>query len=205
MQRFFWGGLMQARCWILGLAFSAAAVGPASAANFIPDGARFSSESTIGAPGTITNPMLTSAFEHGELEGRDYYIYSNGRAMYGQWQLYCSTDNMTDARSCTVMQEDFWVSVEKGGVAALVIGDKHHPGTPVQLRLDKAQPVTSKTFGWSGKAAAKLVADATKAQTMFTRFTRWPEDAPTTRTMSAEGLSVAIRIAQWMVNQKPSK
>lgn len=195
---------MDARHWIIGLAAGASIGGHAMASDFIPEGARFSKDSTLGAAGTGTNPYLSSAFERGEVDGRDFYIYANGRAMYGQWQLYCSTDKMTDDRSCTVVQEDFWVSVEKGGVAALVIGDKHQPGTLVHLRLDKAAPVTSKTFGWSGKTAAKLVADASKAQTLFTRFTRWPEDAPTTRTISAEGLGVALRIAQWMVNQKPA-
>ncbi len=188
--------------WTLVLACSC---GHAVAGEFIPEGARFAKDSTLGEPGTSTNPMLGSAYEKGEIDGRDFYIYASGRAMYGQWQIYCSTDKMSDARSCTVTQEDLWISVEKGGVASVIVGDKHHPGTPVQLRLDKAAPITSKAFGWSGKAAAKIVSDASKSENIFTRYTRWPNDVPTTREISAEGLATSVRIAQWMVAPKPPR
>lgn len=184
----------------LQLSVAVATGGAWAAEDFIPAGAKFDPASELGEYGTGGDPSIAAGFEKGELGGVRFYIYRNGRARYAGWDIWCTADRITDVRSCTLSQGDFWVSVDKTGAMAVIVGDDHARGTPVFLRLDKAPALTSATFGWSGKAAAKIVADATRATIITTRHTKRLAAGTTDGDVEARGLAGAIRIARWMAS-----
>jgi hypothetical protein len=166
---------------------------------FIPRGARFSDSSEFGPRYSDGELHGGITYERGDLDGLTFLIHSNGRLTINGWEARCSTDKMTDVRTCLVFKEDVWVMVGAKGPLALVVGEQHSPGAPSQLRLDRGPVLTSGAAGWNGKQAAKVVAEASRATSITTRYTRWPNRQPTERVTSAQGLAGAVRIARWMV------
>lgn len=170
---------------------------PASASSFIPEGSKYTpdSEEQERRDGILLRG------EKGEIAGIRYYIWQDGQAYYARWRIFCSVDAMSDRRSCALMKDDLYVSVGSRGVEALLIGEKHFPGTSVLIRIDSGKPIESSAKGWFGRDAAKLIELASKSTNLRTRYTKWPSKAWVDSETEATGLAEAVKMATWMVNQ----
>ena len=176
--------------------------GGAHAGNFLPEMFQFKPDGQSSNANRF-GAAATMQVERGEHRGNSYSIWADGVAEVAHWKIKCSQDQMTDERSCLIQADDFWVLITSAGVKSVVIGDKHHPGKPVVVRVDDQKAIESKTPGWSGKQAQSIFKAASNGKVIATRYWRWPESSWTDNKTTAAGLSQALDVAVWMCKQKP--
>jgi len=144
----------------------------------------------------------------GRDKGVKYKFYSDGSGTFGKnfgsftenWEINCKQDAMEDYRICIARKGDLNVGVIDDGMTAISIGTDHYPRTGIQLRIGSSPAYKADEHGWVGEAARPIFQRLLKAQSVTTRYQKWPDELYKDKTIDLFGLSVVYEYMKWAVH-----
>lgn len=118
----------------------------------------------------------------------------------GHWDLSCSRDKMTSARSCLVKQGDLYVFVKADGKVLVSVGDEHFPGSQTSIKIGAKRFDTTERDGFftTGNQIVSLMRNGTP---VVTRYMKWPYRSWIDTEFTAYGLDTAVHVARWIIKK----
>ena len=159
--------------------------------------------------------------EHGAINGVKYRVYyTDGSGSFlgkkggtldwteyqENWRVGCRKDAMSDEVSCSASVHDLHLSIVnwRGGkfLYVAIIGSNHYPGSKVAIRFDRETPILGgRINGYAFENAETIMARLAKAETVTTRYQKWPYRAPVDRTWEVYGAKEVIDYLKWAVTR----
>lgn len=133
----------------------------------------------------ISKPLL-HVQEKAVIDGINVLIFqSDGSGTIGEgyndksaWNSSCKVDSMTDAVTCSVYQNNFYLFKTDSGYT-VVIGSEHFPKTLSYLRVNKDKPLASGEDGvFSNNNSNQIIESLSEGGKVMIRFTKWPYENP---------------------------
>ncbi|MGP9679592.1 hypothetical protein ACT3TC_13260 [Halomonas sp. AOP27-A1-41] len=144
------------------------------------------------------------AEESGEIQGVPYSVnltsgagrFYNEPAPHGvgediHWVVNCSTDSITDARSCTIRRDGFFLYWQNG--YSIMTTGEAYPGSNMSFRVDDNPAFSApENTGLTGSAANRLVQQMQVGRTLITRHLDWPYNTRVDKTIPVHGFFEAL-------------
>lgn len=178
------------------------------AADFLHSSSRFS-----------PNGVVKEGYETGELNGVQYKFYhSDGSGTFAglpqdqkdptrykqDWDIRCEKDAIADKRSCSMRMMDLWIYVYANGRSQVSIGSEHFPQSSVAIRIDEGVPLKASgddDGDFSYAVSATIIARLKKANSVTTRYMKWPYRDWLDKSWTLSGFAEAYQYITWAVKQ----
>lgn len=122
------------------------------------------------------------------------------------WHIDCEKDKFNNSKSCQI-----WMMMEVSRKAHISIsitysdpskpslvcvGNKHFPGSKIQIRVDKNKHHEAPAKSCFQKEAPSLVKEMEEGKLIATRYKKWPREFWIEMEFPSDGLSAAIKLAK---------
>lgn len=157
--------------------------------------------------------VTDSAEQHGELNGVWFVLFSDSAAVASSagtkaehwlkadhWDISCSRDKMTSARSCYVTKGDLYIFVKSDGRLLVSVGDEHFPNSQTSLKVGSKRFDTTQRDGFFANGK-QIVAAMRNGTPVVTRYMKWPYRSWVDAEFDAYGVETAVQVARWLIKK----
>lgn len=146
---------------------------------------------------------LEVRYQSGQVDGVPYVILMKTlQANVGDWHVTCEKDAMTDKVFCRGNRGDLDIDLHGNGRVVVSIGTENFPGSNVAIRIDRGKPISNQKSPrgnpWFSAAESKaIVAKLRTANTVTTRYKKWPYESYVDDTWGVQGFQGMYQYLQW--------
>jgi len=151
----------------------------------------------------IIKPETFHTIETGLINNVPYkFSYTDGRGKFGQWEVGCKKDPITDVKNCYTNNGKIWIKLKQNKQFEVYISTARYGRTNVIVRVDQ-YPIISTTEQSNGVFTAlqsAVIIQQMQSGTTITSRSEWPHNYQETETVELIGFQPALQYVIWALS-----
>lgn len=153
---------------------------------------------------SIIKPEKFHTIETGLIDNVPYkFSYTDGSGKFGQWEVGCKKDPITDVKNCYTYNGKIWIKLKQNKQFEVYISTARYGRNNVIVRVDQ-YPIISTTQDSNGVFTAlqsAVIIQQMQSGTTITSRSEWPQNYQETETIETKGFQPALQYIIWALSK----